>query len=145
MDQDGLAAAASYRETIEKRIEYGVLSQDARITRGRLDEIVDLMTEVLCAVSPTMTIAGNDYPTVLVQERFRQIGGRHIQYVFECLDKNTSRVRNIKKYLLAVLFNAPVTMDGYYAALVNHDYGTVVPDAFDCDLDELPDDVGGAL
>lgn len=107
------------------------MSQDARIVRGRLDEIVDLMTEVLCAISPTMSIAGNDYPTVLVQERFRHIGSRHIQYVFECLDKNTNRVRNIKKYLLAVLFNAPTTMDGYYAAKINHDFGVIDLDDFD--------------
>jgi hypothetical protein len=130
-DRDGWAAGDSCREAIENRIEYDVLAQDAHIPRGRLDEIVDIMAEVLCATNSTMTIAGNEYPTLLVRERFRQIGSRHIQYVFECLNKNTSRVRNIKKYLLAVLFNAPSTMDGYYAAKINHDFGNIDLDDYD--------------
>ena len=130
-DRDGFAAAASFRETIQNQIEYGVLAEDTHIPRGRLDEIVDLITEVMCAASPTMAIAGNEYPTTLVQERFRHIGSKHIQYVFECLNKNTSRVRNIKKYLMAVLFNAPSTMDGYYAAKINHDFGDIDLDDYD--------------
>lgn len=144
-ERDGLMAADAFQEAVLKRIEYDVLAQDAQIDQGRLDEIVSIMLEVLCATNQTMLIAGNEYPTALVRERFRQITSQHIQYVFHCLNKNTSRVRNIKKYLLSVLFNAPATMDGYYAALINHDHGSIAPNAFDPDLDELPDDVGGVL
>lgn len=144
-ERDGFAAASLCREEIEKRIGYDVLSQDTHIDQGRLDEIVRIMLEVLCATNPTMLIAGNEYPTALVRERFRQIASQHIQYVFHCLNQNTSQIRNIKKYLLAVLFNAPVTMDGYYAALINHNHGSAAPDAFDPDLDELPGDVDGVL
>ena len=130
-DRDGLAAAA-YRDEVRNQIEYNVVSQDAYIDRARLDGIVELMVETLCARSENMTIAGNDYPTELVQDRFRQIRSKHIQYIFTCLNKSTSRVRNIRKYLLTALFNAPSTIDGYYAAKINHDFGVFDPDDFAC-------------
>ncbi len=82
------------------------------------------MVETLCSTRPTINVAGNDYPASMVKDRLLKLGSMHIDYVFECLDKNTTYVRNIKKYLLATLFNAPSTMDSYYSALVNHDmYG----------------------
>ena len=131
LDRDGFAAAA-YRDEVCNQIEYNVVSQDAYIDRARLDGIVELMVETLCARSDNMTIAGNDYPTELVQDRFRQIRSKHIQYIFICLNRSTSRVRNIRKYLLTALFNAPSTIDGYYAAKINHDFGVFDPDDFDC-------------
>jgi len=128
--ENGCAAAALHREGIHERIAYDLLLQDSAIDKSRLDEIVNIMIETLCATNDTMLIAGNEYPTALVQERFRQINSLHIQYVFHCLNSNTSKVRNIKKYLLAVLYNAPSTMDGYYAAQVNHNFGGLAPDDF---------------
>lgn len=126
MGRDAMGcAAAAHREVIHRQIEYELLAQDAHISKGRLDEVVDLMVETLCVTNDTMLIAGIEVPTALVRERFRSINSQHIQYVFHCLDKNTTRVRNIKKYLLAVLYNAPCTMDGYYAALVNQEYGSI--------------------
>lgn len=124
-DEMGCAPAAVCREDIHRQIEYDLLSQDSYVNKNRLDEIVDLMVETLSATNDNMLIAGIEIPAALVRERLRKINSQHIQYVFHCLDKNTTRVRNIKKYLLAVLYNAPVTMDGYYAALVNQEYGGI--------------------
>ena len=130
-DGNGCAAAAFHREAIHERIEYDILLQNPAINKSRLDEIVDIMVETFCATNDTMVIGGSKYPTALVQERFSMFTFLHIQYFFHCLDKNTSRIRNIKKYLLTALFNAPITMDGYYAAMVNQEYGALpspVPD-----------------
>ena len=66
-------------------------------------------------------VIGDDYPADEVRDRLLQINSLHIEYVFECLQRNTTYIRNIKKYLLATLFNAPSTIDSYYSALVNHD------------------------
>ena len=66
-------------------------------------------------------IASNWYPSELVRSKFLKLEYSHIEYVIECLKKNTSKVKNIKKYMLAALFNAPTTIDGYYQAEVNHD------------------------
>jgi len=118
MDVDGL------RATVKKNIEYDILLQDHRTERDRLNEIVDLIVETLCSTKPTICVSGDEFPATLVKDKLLKLNSMHIEYVFECLDKNTTYVRNIKKYLLATLFNAPSTIDSYYSALVNHDmYG----------------------
>ena len=120
-DEIGLDAH-SIKETIQEKIEYKFIVQ--RYDKDRLDEIVDLMVETLCSKRDYITVAGDDYPASLVKERLQRIDSTHIEYVFECLDKNTTFIRNIKKYLLTTLFNAPSTIDSYYTALVKHDlYG----------------------
>ncbi len=118
MDMNGL------RQTVKENIDYDILLQDHRYDRDRLDEIVDLIVETLCSTKPMICVSGDDFPATLVKEKLLKLDSQHIEYVFECLDKNTTYVRNIKKYLLATLFNAPSTIDSYYSALVNHDlYG----------------------
>ena len=123
-DEIGYDEAARYREMVRDNLEYDLLVQDRKTNRERLDEIVDLIVETLCSTKPTICISGDDYPASLVKEKLLRLTSTHMDYVFECLDKNTTYVRNIRKYLLATLFNAPSTIDSYYSALVNHDlYG----------------------
>lgn len=64
-----------------------------------------------------------DIPTAQVRHRFLMLGRSHLEYVFECLRRNTTEVRNIRAYLLTALYNAPVTMGPYYQAEVQHDFG----------------------
>jgi hypothetical protein len=123
-DEMGYDEASRYREMVLENLEYDLLVQDRKTNRERLDEIVDLIVETLCSTKPTICVSGDDYPASLVKEKLLRLTSTHMDYVFECLDKNTTYVRNIKKYLLATLFNAPSTIDSYYSALVNHDlYG----------------------
>jgi len=110
-----------YREIIRENIEYPSLIERCPFDRERIDEIVDLMLETICTVKKTFRIAGDEYPAALVKSKFLKLNGEHIEYVLDCLKKNTTDIRNIKKYLLAVLFNAPSTMDNYYTSLVAHD------------------------
>ena len=119
-DAMGYAAA---RELVLENLEYDILLE--RYDRERLDEIVDLMVETLCSRKKTIVVAGDEYPAQLVRDKLLKLTPMHIDYAFECMGKNTTYIRNIKKYLLAVLFNAPSTIDHYYAAQVNHDlYGS---------------------
>ena len=95
-------------------IEYEHLCQHVKgIDRETLDEIVDLLVETVCSARKTIRIAGDDYPAELVKSKFMKLDSSHIEFVFDCLSKNTSEIRNIKKYLLAMLFNAPSTINGY--------------------------------
>jgi hypothetical protein len=110
-----------YEEIIKDNIEYDILAQDNRLERDRLDEIVSLILETVCTARKTIRVAGDDYPAELVKAKFMKLDSSHIQFVFDCMKENTTKIRNIKRYLLAVLFNAPSTMDSYYTALVNHD------------------------
>lgn len=113
-----------YEEIIKDNIEYDILAQDKRISKDQLDEIVDLMLETVCTARKTIRVAGDDYPAELVKAKFMKLDSTHIQFVFDCMRENTTDVRNIKKYMLAVLFNAPSTIGNYYSARVNHDlYG----------------------
>ncbi len=110
------------KQTVYENIEYDHFKQYGKIgMRERLDEVADIIIETLCSTKDTINIAGEDYPARLVKNKMLKITSSHIEYVFECLDKNTTYVRNIKRYLLATLFNAPSTIDSYYSALVNHD------------------------
>ena len=113
-----------YRELILENIEYDILIQNERMDRDRLDELVELMVDTVCSRRETIRIAGDDYPAEVVKSRFLKLNSSHIEYVLDRMRENTTYVRNIKKYLLASLFNAPSTIGSYYSALVNHDmYG----------------------
>ena len=104
--------------------DWDYLIQNCKIDKDRLDEIVDLMLETVCTARKTIRIAGDDYPAELVKSKFLKLNSSHIEFVLDCMRENTTKVRNIKQYLKAVLFNAPSTIDSYYTALVNHDlYG----------------------
>ena len=89
--------------------------------REDLDEIVELIVETVCARRKTTRIAGADFPHEVVRSRFLKLDSSHIEFVMECLHNNTTEVRNMKQYLLTVLFNAPTTMNNHYTAQVNHD------------------------
>jgi hypothetical protein len=79
------------------------------------------MVETVCATKKTIRVAGNDFPAEVVKSRLLKLDSTHIEFVFDCLKENTTKIHNIRQYLLAVLFNAPNTIDSYYTALVNHD------------------------
>lgn len=111
----------SYRELILENIEYDYLKQRAGFYQDELDEIVELIVETVCAKRKTTRIAGADFPHEVVRSRFLKLDSSHIEFVMDCLHKNTTEVRNIKQYLLASLFNAPSTMSNSYTAQVNHD------------------------
>lgn len=121
-DWIGYCSYEEIKEMVYENIEYKHFKQYDKVgMHERLDEIADIIIETLCSTKDTINIAGDDYPARLVKEKMLKITSSHIEYVFECLDKNTTYVRNIKRYLLATLFNAPSTIDSYYSALVNHD------------------------
>ena len=111
----------SQRELILENIDYDVLASDPHVDQEQLDEIVDLVQETVCSTRSRIRVAGNDYPAEVVRAKLLKLNGEHIRFVMDCLKQNTTRIRNIRQYLLSMLFNAPSTMSSYYAALVAHD------------------------
>ena len=109
----------AYRALIEENIEYDVLV--SHYGEQRVDGIVELMLETLLSKRPMIRIAGGDFPRAAVGTRFLKLRAEHIEYVFDCLNRSTGKISNIKAYLLAALYNAPATMDSFYRAEVNHD------------------------
>ena len=110
-----------YLELIHKNIEYPFLLQEYR--KEELDELVELMVDTICSQRSVIRIAGDDRPKEVVKSRLLKLDYGHIRYVLDSLNKNCSKIRNVKQYLLAVLYNAPLTINNYYQQLVNHDMG----------------------
>ena len=86
-------------------------------------EILELLVETVTSRKKFLRICGEEKPKEVVKSRLMKLDSMHIQYVMECLKSNTTQVRNIKQYLLATLYNAPTTIDSYYAAQVRRDFG----------------------
>ena len=121
---DGMEAREIYREIVYGNIEYDILREDNTVNRDQLDEIAELIVDTVCSARKTIRIAGDDYPAEVVKSRFLKLNSSHVQYVIDCMKNNTTYVQNIKKYLLAALYNAPATINSYYSSLVQHDlYG----------------------
>ena len=97
----------SYRDLVLENIEYDHLCREVSTYREDLDEIVELIVETVCARRKTTRIAGADFPHEVVRSRFLKLDSSHIEFVMECLHNNTTEIRNMKQYLLTVLFNAP--------------------------------------
>ena len=110
-----------YEEIIKDNIAYDILLQDMKFDHDRLNEIVDIILETVCTSRKKIRIAGDDYPAELVESKFMKLNSEHIRFVLDCMQENTTKIRNIKQYLKAVLFNAPSTIDSYYTSLVAHD------------------------
>lgn len=123
---DGMMAdREAYKQLVMENIEYAYLIQDMSLDRERIDELVELIVDTVCSSRRMIRIAGDDYPAQVVKSRFLKLDSSHIRYVLSSMSDNTTYIRNIKKYLLAALYNAPATIGNYYSALVNHDmYGT---------------------
>ena len=117
-------AYSVYEEIIKDNIEYDHFVRYGQVDKDRLDEIVSIILETVCSKRKTIRIAGDDYPAELVKAKFMKLNSSHIEFVFDCMKENTTKIRNIKQYLKAVLFNAPNTIDSYYTALVAHDMAT---------------------
>ena len=117
-------AYAQYEAYFREELEIPILIQGNRSEKETLEGILDLLAETCSSKRKTIRIAGDDKPLEIVKGRLMKLNSLHIQYVLDCLKENTTYVRDMKQYLLTTLFNAPVTIDSYYQARVNHDmYG----------------------
>lgn len=115
----------AYRKIIRENISYECFEDSRYRQQEEVDELVELMVEVMVMPdNSTVRIGGVDKPVVIVKNRFMKVEHGHIEYVVGCLEKNTSKVGNIRAYLLTTLYNSTMTIENYYRAEVNHDmYG----------------------
>ena len=109
------------REEVKANIDFEGLQR--AYPYDDVESLLELMVDVLCSTSPTMRIAGDALPTEIVKERFRKLDSSHIEYIIEAMSQTTTKINNIRAYLLTALYNAPVTMGPYYSAAVRHDFG----------------------
>ena len=120
-EEDEMETLHAYQSLIKDNLDYDSLLVSHPHDKNQIDEIVDLIVETVMCKSDKVLIASNWYSGALVRGKFMKLDYSHVEYVLHCLEGNTSKIKNIKKYLLAALFNAPSTISGYYRAEVNHD------------------------
>ena len=110
-----------YREIIAQNVSYDLLCQEYPHQQEQLEEILEILVETVCTTRQTVRVAGNNFPSEIVKSRLLKLTAEHIRFVLGCLSRNTTKIRNIRQYLLTTLYNAPTTIDNYYAAMVSHD------------------------
>ena len=115
-----------YEQFLKDQLDVEILKQEYPYDREMIDGILELILDVLCSKRKMIRIAGDDKPVNVVKGRFMKLTIEHIRYVMNCLQENTTKIRSIKQYMLAALYNAPSTIDGYYRAEVNHDMATEI-------------------
>lgn len=121
---DGIDMRSRYEELIRDNLELDILAQNSRLDMDRISEMVEIMLDVVCSTKPTIRINGEDMPQQVVKSRFLKLSSSHIEYILDAMRDCPSDIRNIRAYMLTVLYNASLTIDNYYSALVNRDmYG----------------------
>ena len=111
----------SYRQYFITQLDYQALQQQYPYQCRELEEILDILVDTVCSKNKTVRIAGDIKPLAVVKSQFMKLDYSHIQYVLDCKEKNGVEIRNIKQYLLAMLYNAPLTINNYYMAMFNND------------------------
>lgn len=110
-----------YKKLVKENIDYDVLIDRHYIEKSIIDGMVNLIVETMISENDYIVISSTKFPKETVKSRFSKLDISHIEYVLECMNHNTTKIKNIKKYLLAALYNAPTTIDSYYKARVQHD------------------------
>lgn len=113
-----------YETYLKKQLNVPVLKKEYPTSHEMIDGMVELILDVLCSKNRMIRIAGEDKPINVVKSRFMKLNIEHMRYVIRCFQLNTTKIRSIKQYMLAALYNAPVTMKSYYQAEVNYDMAT---------------------
>ena len=117
---DAMRERQQYRATICFNIEYDSLLRN--YSEDMVDGVVEIMVDAICSKRDYLIINGDEVPQAAVKCRFLKLHYGHIEYVLDCLKKNTTKVKNIKSYLLTSLYNSLATIGHYYTAEVNHDF-----------------------
>ena len=113
----------AYRDLIRENISYDALITDG-LRKEDIDEIVEILVDTVCSTKPFLVVGGDKKPAQVVKSQLLKLDCEHIRFVLACMKENTTKIRNIRQYLLTTLYNAPVTISNYYGALVNHElYG----------------------
>ena len=123
-DGDEMDERNDYERYFRESLSIDVLLRENLGEEETILGILDLMVDICCSKRSVIRIAGDDKPLAVVKSRFMKLNAEHIRYVLKCLSENTTKVRNIRQYLLTALYNAPTTIRPFYQAWVNNDMAT---------------------
>ena len=119
--ENGNEEYQQYYQYFYEQLGMEYLQKDYPYDMDRLENILELVVETVCSKRQIIRIGGDDRPIEIVKSRFMKLDSEHIRYVLDCFKENTTKIRNIRQYILASLYNAPTTIGSYFDALVRHD------------------------
>ena len=119
--ENGNEEYQQYYQYFYEQLGMEYLQKDYPYDVDRLENILELVVETVCSKRQIIRIGGDDRPIEVVKSRFMKLDSEHIRYVLDCFKENTTKIRNIRQYILASLYNAPTTIASYFDALVRHD------------------------
>ena len=122
METEGKDDRTLYQEYFSRQINFEALIAGHPDDEDMLREMLELLVDTVCSKRRFIRIAGDDKPAEVVKAQLMKLNGDHLRFVLMCLKENTTQVRNMRQYLLATLYNAPMTMHSSYAARVQHDF-----------------------
>ena len=123
-DGKGTDTRAEYRDYFIRTLNLDILKERNPYDDGQIDEILEILLDVVCSNRKQIRIAGDDKPAQVVKSQLMKLDSSHIEFVLDCMKQNTTQIRNVKQYILAALYNAPLTINNYYQSLVQHDMAT---------------------
>lgn len=122
--ENGMDERNQYRNYFLKSLDIESLKERYPYSREHIDEILEIILDVVCSNRKQIRIAGDDKPVQVVKSQFMKLDYSHIEFVLNCMKENTTQIKNMKQYILAVLYNATITINNYYSSLVQHDMAT---------------------
>ena len=123
-DGKGTDTRAEYRDYFIRTLNLDILKERNPYDDGQIDEILEILLDVVCSNRKQIRIAGDDKPAQVVKSQLMKLDSSHIEFVLDCMKQNTTQIRNVQQYILAALYNAPLTINNYYQSLVQHDMAT---------------------
>lgn len=120
-ENEGMEERERYKLYFKEQLEYEILKIRHPYDIDILEEILELIVDTVCTNRKMIRIASDDKPAEVVKSRFMKLNSEHISFVLDCLKENTTSVRNMRQYLLAAIYNAPLTIGCYYDSRVRHD------------------------
>lgn len=121
---DGRNNYQKYYDYFSEHLNISQLKKDYPYDTDILDNILDLIVETVCSKKTMIRIAAEDRPAEVVRNRFMKLDSEHIRYVVDCFKENTTKIKDVRQYMLTTIYNAPITIDMYYDALARHDMAT---------------------
>lgn len=115
---------SEYRSYFWDWLEFDQLIEKYDMQEDLLYEILEIMVDVVCSKRKTIRVSGDDKPIDVVRSQFMKITREHIEFIMHCMKENTSKIKNMKQYLLATIYNAPLTMGNYYSSLAQYHMST---------------------
>ena len=118
---DAIRKRKDYRRYFREELGIDELKAEYPSNADMIEELLELIVDTVCSSRAYIRIGKENLPAEIVRSRMMKLNAEHIRYLISCLNENTTKIRDIRQYLLTALYNAPATISSYYNQLVQHD------------------------